>query len=255
MKKMLLAGTFLAAFPVTGAWAACTVVAPVPGYNLTQFQCDSDNQATDADDLKYFINKTPFLSDIDGSLNKNSSINIEQNIHVSTDWPVMQEGNGFAELHALDAGTSSNALHTVTFTPIADSVIKGIGHFPGFDGFFGRGQVDALGPNGWDGVVTLDITFEPGGPAPLALTFTGDTQHDDIGSIGFDEPSGTGALVASVSMVLDSTGAWNEVKQFDFSVPGVTIPEQPTWAMMMLGFLGLGLASYRASRKTPALAA
>ena len=33
------------------------------------------------------------------------------------------------------------------------------------------------------------------------------------------------------------------------------VPEPSTWAMMLLGFAGLGFAGYRASRKTAALAA
>ena len=32
------------------------------------------------------------------------------------------------------------------------------------------------------------------------------------------------------------------------------VPEPSTWAMMLLGFAGLGFAGYRASRKTAALA-
>jgi hypothetical protein len=34
-----------------------------------------------------------------------------------------------------------------------------------------------------------------------------------------------------------------------------SIPEPSTWAMMLLGFAGLGFAGYRASRKSVALAA
>jgi hypothetical protein len=83
------------------------------------------------------------------------------------------------------------------------------------------------------------------------IAFTGDTKADDIGAIGFDEANEPGALVASVTMQLDSTGAWNEVKQFDFSVPGgeTTIPEPSTWAMMLLGFAGLGYAGYSRGKK------
>ena len=32
----------------------------------------------------------------------------------------------------------------------------------------------------------------------------------------------------------------------------LAVPEPSTWAMMLLGFAGLGFASYRASRKSPA---
>ncbi len=34
-----------------------------------------------------------------------------------------------------------------------------------------------------------------------------------------------------------------------------TVPEPSTWAMMMLGFAGLGFAGYRRSRKAAAFAA
>ena len=30
----------------------------------------------------------------------------------------------------------------------------------------------------------------------------------------------------------------------------VTVPESPTWVMMLIGFAGLGYTGYRASRKT-----
>ena len=37
--------------------------------------------------------------------------------------------------------------------------------------------------------------------------------------------------------------------------PALNAPEPSTWVMMLIGFAGLGLAGYRASRKTAALAA
>lgn len=36
-----------------------------------------------------------------------------------------------------------------------------------------------------------------------------------------------------------------------FLVYGTTVPEASTWAMMMLGFVGLGVASYRQRRLLP----
>jgi uncharacterized protein (TIGR03118 family) len=68
-----------------------------------------------------------------------------------------------------------------------------------------------------------DLTFGAGGSngSPLALYFTD----------GIDGE--TGGLFGAITVV----------------------PEPSTWAMMALGFAGLGFAGYRASRKTAALAA
>jgi hypothetical protein len=150
-------------------------------------------------------------------------------------------------LHSSLAGQTDNNLHVVTFTPITPSTIKDQGAFLGFDGFFGRGQVDGLGA-GWDGDVFEDITFSDN--SKLTLEFLGDTQHDDIGAVGFDEIVEPGKTVASLAFRLDATGAWNEVKQFDFSTPGAisSIPEPRTWAMLLIGFGLIGLVGWRNHR-------
>ena len=56
---------------------------------------------------------------------------------------------------------------------------------------------------------------------------------------------GFGVMVATSSTALDYVGG------------GVTAstPEPSTWAMMVLGFAGLGFAGYRKARKTVAIAA
>jgi len=256
MKKELLAAALLASTSLA-AHAACNPSPPAPSPNpgnVVTFQCDSDNQATDGDDLKLFLDKATGVTNVDGSLDKNSSALVNQNIHIAgfdldgvTPVAFNQEGNGFAELHSANAGSPSNTLHDVTFTPIIPSTIEGQGAFLGFDGFLGRGQVDPLGA-GWDGIVTLAVDLVNG--TNFTITFAGDTKNDNIGSIGFDELNEPGFLVKSVSMNLDATGAWNEVKQFDFSVPGAvsTVPEPSTWVMMLLGFAGLGFAGYRKAR-------
>jgi hypothetical protein len=43
--------------------------------------------------------------------------------------------------------------------------------------------------------------------------------------------------------------------QFTFSVTGSPVPEPSTWAMMLLGFAGLGFASHRATRARRSMAA
>ena len=123
------------------------------------------------------------MTTLDGSLDKNASTPVNQNIMITADAAFNQEANGFAELHSANAGLPTNTLHDVTFTPIAGSFIKDQGAFLGFDGFFGRGQVDPLGA-GWDGDVTLVVDTTQGN---FSITFLGDTSKDNIGSIGFDE--------------------------------------------------------------------
>ena len=46
-----------------------------------------------------------------------------------------------------------------------------------------------------------------------------------------------------------------EVKLSSFVVVTAAVPEPSTWAMMLIGFAGLGYAGHRASRKSVALAA
>jgi hypothetical protein len=44
-------------------------------------------------------------------------------------------------------------------------------------------------------------------------------------------------------------------EEYGFGLVTISIPGSSTWAMMLAGFAGLGLVSYRVSRKTVALAA
>src|SRR5271165_5324145 len=119
MKKALLAAALLASTSLA-AHAACNPSPPPPSPdpgNIVTFQCDSDNQATDSDDLKLFLDKATGVTDIDGSLDKNSSALVNQNIHITANAGAAfnQEANGFAELHSSNAGSPSNTLNDVTF--------------------------------------------------------------------------------------------------------------------------------------------
>ena len=103
--------------------------------------------------------------------------------------------------------------------------------------------------SGFNGDVNVTFNFTGGGSA--THTFSA-VDEGDIGALGFDEAPGSSYFVSSVVFSLDGTGgAWNQVKQMDFSVPGAitTIPEPSTWAMMVLGFAGLGFGAFRRSRK------
>jgi hypothetical protein len=85
--------------------------------------------------------------------------------------------------------------------------------------------------------------------ANLALPVTPNAAYDWIP---------IGVSFAGTALSVNFGGAANEIG-FDnvtlgASTPG-GVPEAPTWAMMMLGFAGLGFAGYRASRKSVAIAA
>ena len=260
MKKFLLTSVMAFAFaaPAYAANPKCSTV-PVAGFNLTQSQCESDNQVNDADDLKFFVDKQSGLNNILGSLDKNTSIPGDENIKVTINGgataTITQDGNGFAELKSSLKGSPLNDLRAFTFTSIVGSIIDGQGVvFNGFDGFFGRGQVDATGPvvhgkNTWDGDVFENIVFADN--TTLGLSFLGDTKNDDIGAVGFDEPNDPGKLIKSVTFGLDNTGAWNEAKQFEFSVPGaVATPEPSTWVMGIIGFGLMAAMGWKRSRNS-----
>jgi hypothetical protein len=124
-------------------------------------------------------------------------------------------------------------------------------------------------PDQSHGFITYDNLFWPDGAPPTASAFDGAGGFLDIYgllfTIGGTAPAGTvvdlfnngvspttganyggfGVVVATHDIALDSVAG------------GVTAtaPEASTWAMMVLGFAGLGFAGYRKARKTGAIAA
>jgi hypothetical protein len=123
---------------------------------------------------------------------------------------------------------------------------------------FSRFAVASGLPSLNNGFLTYDNLFWPGGAPPTASDFSGHGGFLDIyglmfsigggkvvdlfnNGIGFGPPGATfGVAVATADVSLD------------YVANGVTAstPESSTWAMMILGFAGLGFAGYRASRKT-----
>jgi PEP-CTERM motif-containing protein len=110
------------------------------------------------------------------------------------------------------------------------------------------------------GVITYDNLFWPGGASPTAWDYPGDRSFLDIYGLAFTISGGD--LVD-----LFSNGVGFGINPGDTNVFGVVVatpaaavdyvangvaastPEASTWAMMILGFAGLGFAGYRKARK------
>jgi hypothetical protein len=91
-----------------------------------------------------------------------------------------------------------------------------------------------------DGVEVLDVTF---GSLAIAESFF----RDDVIDLGADLGPNID-LTFGYNLVADGSGGFG----FDFAVGGA-VPEPSTWAMMLIGFAGLGFAGSRASRKNVAV--
>jgi hypothetical protein len=146
-------------------------------------------------------------------------INITANVDVFS-------ANGAAVIGMINGGTP---ITTVTFTPVNPLA---------FSDFQTRG---ILSTN-----VDQDVTITVNDSSGNAFTFHV-TSNGDFLPIGVDALA-TGETIASVSVSCPGCG-FTQLKQEEFSLaPGVSvgpIPEASTWAMMILGFMGVGFMAYR----------
>jgi hypothetical protein len=231
--RILLAGAILAVASVPAAHAACTVtlVGPLQFYS----NCSSDNQADDGDELKMFIDKTPRTTQvIDGSLGKNDQSFINVISTANADFET--DGSGFANFKSVDHGSKSNTLTAYQFVPGPSPTLPDGTPFSGFDGQLFRGQIDNTGD--YNGDLFVRVTLTDG--TVVSHLYTGLSDKKDFGVLGFDEQPGVNELVRSVFISVNSDGAvggaFNELKQIEFSVPGATVvPETATWVMFGAG--------------------
>jgi hypothetical protein len=109
-----------------------------------------------------------------------------------------------------------------------------------------------------DGMNALYEAGFGGLPDDLSIDTVFNVQADVIFAVEVQVNAGafaSGSAQATIDPVFSVPAGYR--LEFD---PGVgnlasTVPEPSTWAMMLLGFVGLGFVSYRASRKSVALAA
>ena len=116
---------------------------------------------------------------------------------------------------------------------------------------------------GWypaPGSISYDNLFYPGGAAPITcIGVPPGGLFDDYGVLFtlangdlVDLYSNGGAGPGDYGVVVWADGAEDKTSMGGLSV---STPEPSTWAMMVLGFTGLGFAGYRSSRKTAGIVA
>jgi PEP-CTERM motif len=98
------------------------------------------------------------------------------------------------------------------------------------------------------GFQSMEFTIEANGVEILDTTFRGlavaeSFFRDAVIDLGSDFGSDTD-LTFGYTLVADGSGGFG----FDFAVGGA-VPEPSTWAMMLIGFAGLGYAGYRRARE------
>jgi hypothetical protein len=130
---------------------------------------------------------------------------------------------------------------------------------------FSRFAVASGLPSDNHGFVTYDNLFWPGNAPPTASDFDGHGTFLDIYGLAFTIEGGSKLVdLFSYGLCCGPPGAVfglavvDSQQTFDyFTNAGISAstPEPSTWAMMVLGFAGLGFAGYRKARKTVAIAA
>jgi hypothetical protein len=156
--------------------------------------------------------------------------------HTGTATTVTTTGNvdtgaGFATI----TPTSGATLTDLIFTPTDDTL---------FSDFSFRGQLDPSGFNG-----NIDVTWTDSSGTSGNLVFIGVAgPNSDFARLGI--VSNTGETLASVEVSTPGS-SFKEFKQVQFSAASIppSIPEPATWAMMLLGFAGLGYVGFHRSKK------
>jgi hypothetical protein len=104
------------------------------------------------------------------------------------------------------------------------------------------------------GATYSDQLMATQGMEAVPYTFTGTATFDN-GKTGIVTGTGvytgvtTGDFVVETNCVSSPTNCAGVAPVFT-PLPGPTVPEPSTWAMMLIGFAGLGFAGYRASRRS-----
>jgi hypothetical protein len=146
--------------------------------------------------------------------------NVGANIITGTTNQLVNTANGLAAINEPPPGQNGVPFTDITFDPV-DGV---------FTQFSFRGQLVAAG------TVTVTVVDEDG----QTFTFSANA-NQDFASFGIIAVTGSGETISSIDI---KSAGFNSVKQIGFGFE-TAVPEASTWAMMILGFMGVGFLAYR----------
>jgi len=129
--------------------------------------------------------------------------------------------NGNATIKPIKDGS----LTSLTVTPVNGNL---------FDGFSFRGQLSVAG------TITLVVTDNQGDPSQT-FSFSVAKANQEFSALGI---TGIPTDETIKSIVISDSDGFNSIKQMAFDQIAA-VPEPSTWAMMILGFAGLGFMAYR----------
>lgn len=127
--------------------------------------------------------------------------------------------------NAIITAHGSDPLRAVTFNPV-----DGI-----FTAFSFRGSLENTG------TITVTVTDNFG----QDFIFNANA-NQNFGPFSVAAIAGTNEYINLVKISVDSSNDFRSARQFDFgNALAPAVPEPSTWAMMILGFFGLGFVAYR----------
>jgi hypothetical protein len=169
------------------------------------------------------------LDNIKSSLSSNGTVLTNDDIHVTTN--VLSD---YASGNATITPIKDVTLTDLNFTPVNDLL---------FDAFSFRGQLLSAGD------ITVKVTDSLG----TVFTFTDSVAKANQDFDRYGVYSLDGETIKNVELI-DADG-FKEAKQFAFGTLSPAVPEPSTWAMMILGFAGIGFMAYRRKSKPALMAA
>jgi hypothetical protein len=176
-----------------------------------------------------------------------TSLNIDTTV-TNTSGPylghIAESGTGAISITTLQKtdAASGNAIITPTTTNGTDftSVTFAPTLADAFTSFSTRGQLNIAGD------VTIVVNDQFGNQFVFTETANADWQPP----IGAEAVAGTNEIIASVTVFVTGDVSFQSIKQIDFGyATAAATPEASTWAMMVLGFAGIGFVAYRRKRE------